>query len=113
MKNHENQPGVVQGGYGGLQVVTGYSKEVVMVFCDRQTNTHTYFIIIYISPSQSSSYESELSEDAPLQYLFNHQNPLTSSHKCHQNIRQISDGLESFRLGESNFSLFLEDRLTE
>ena len=51
MKDHENQPGVVQGGCGWLQVVTGDSQEEVLIFRDRQTDKH--FIIIYISSSSS------------------------------------------------------------
>ena len=32
VKNHENQPGVAQGVYWWLKVVTGDSKEEVMIF---------------------------------------------------------------------------------
>ena len=60
VKNHENQPGVVQGGYGWLQVVTGDSREEVIIFRDKQTDRH--FIIIYISPSTSILYPPPCSQ---------------------------------------------------
>ena len=37
----KNQPGVVQGGFGWLQVATGDSKEKVIIFRDRQTDKQT------------------------------------------------------------------------
>ena len=45
MINHKNQPGIVQGGYGWLQVVTGDSKEEVIIFRDRQTDRQNLPII--------------------------------------------------------------------
>ena len=53
VKDHENQPGVVQGGCGWLQVVTGDSQEEVIISRDKQTDR--CFIIIYISSSSSLS----------------------------------------------------------
>ena len=49
MKKHENLPEVVQGGYGWLQVVTGDSKEEVLIFRDKQTPHHNIYIIIIIT----------------------------------------------------------------
>ena len=71
VKNHENQPGVVQGGYGWLQVVTGDSKEEVMIFRDKQTLHHN----IYISSSPSSSSSSSWSQAGVMRRLQGSRDP--------------------------------------
>ena len=61
-KKHENPPGVVQGGYGWLQVVTGGLRRLQGESDHFLLQTHRHFIMIYVSLSFSNVFAEDRSE---------------------------------------------------